>query len=234
MLSDYNVQKDSTVHLALRLRGGAAKLSDDRAQIRAQTQGRAQGGSRRPYRWWRGRSCVSENMAWGKRLLPWGARVPAAASDEEWWREQEQKWSVACEAWRRQEMLRRELREVARELRRRRREEDAEKKREAWKRDAEEARARVCLWGSRVWEDALRGVVWLGDVFVPADPESEKKGAGARRQGSLRRAVGAGTCGGTREWEAALRRRRRGVQLGRTGGGCCVGAGGSDGLICVL
>ena len=49
-------------------------------------------------------------------------------------------------------MLRRELREVARELRRRRREEEAEKKREAWKRDAEEARARVCLWGSRAQE----------------------------------------------------------------------------------
>ena len=40
------------------------------------------GGVRKPYRHWRGRACVEENAAWGKRTLPWQTRVRQAVCEE--------------------------------------------------------------------------------------------------------------------------------------------------------
>ena len=40
-------------------------------------------GLRRPYRWWRQRACLDENLSWGKRSQPWDGRMARASSDNE-------------------------------------------------------------------------------------------------------------------------------------------------------
>ena len=40
------------------------------------------GSQRRPYRWWKGRACIEENNAWGKRLQSLDVRIALAICDE--------------------------------------------------------------------------------------------------------------------------------------------------------
>ena len=99
-LSDYGVQRESTLHLVLRLLGGAQPgselcVDDDRCHVASSVSvapvpcgsvGSDASGCR-PYRWWRGRACIAENAAWGKRALPWKYRLATAAHDEGGWLE---------------------------------------------------------------------------------------------------------------------------------------------------
>ena len=73
ILAEYRIEKESTLHMALRLRGGAgmracaepllSSASGSRLVSSAPAGADAScgGGSRRPYRWWADRRLVAEN-----------------------------------------------------------------------------------------------------------------------------------------------------------------------------
>ena len=98
-LADYNIQKDSTLHLLLRLRVGVNRVLEEEAVVEASCASGSCSGSRRPYRWWRGRSCIAENMAWGARLFSFDRRVLNAVRDERWQTRRDQLWAIANEMW---------------------------------------------------------------------------------------------------------------------------------------
>ena len=71
-LADYSIQQESTLHLLLLLRGGMNRVVDEEAVLEASCASGSWSGSRRPYRWWRGRSCIAENMVWGGGVIQFG------------------------------------------------------------------------------------------------------------------------------------------------------------------
>ena len=117
---------ESTLHMALRLRGGASmrfraepfpsSASGSSLVPRAIDCAGAScgGGSRRPYRWWADRRLVAENAVWGAQALAWERRVARGCDDERWWQKSDQAWAAACAEWRFDESVRAAVREARR------------------------------------------------------------------------------------------------------------------------
>ena len=202
-LADYNIQKDSTLHLLLRLRGGVNRvLEEEEGVVEASCASGSSSGSRRPYRWWRGRSCIAENMEWGTKLFSWDRRIFNAARDERWQTRRDQEWANANETWEAEESKRMALREEVMELRKERRVEQLKEKL-AFERQV------ALAWRLRGMSElaALRA---SGQRF-PREREAGEQcseGGKGERPRHLRKAFARGTCGGTSAWRAELRRRR--------------------------
>ena len=74
--------------------------------------------TRRPYRWWKARSVVAENVAWGKRNAGWQARMAACVQEETWWRCEGARRALHLEEAQAVQAKKLECRRLARERRR--------------------------------------------------------------------------------------------------------------------
>ena len=214
VLSDYNIVKGNTLHLALRLRGGMVPAVEPRMQAVSRARAETEAGS---YRRWADRRLVSENVRWGAQARVWRRRVAAACDDERLLLRRERAWGASCADWGFDQSGRRALRKTMREERVILPAEAATP-RVAEVTVEEKARGRLRseleseLASIRARNMELEAGIMFGREWKPADPESIGSICVASRLRARR--VAKGSCGGTPGWQAALRLRRQERRVG--------------------